>query len=186
MSLFASAPFLWIILAAPGAALIQQYASGAMSYGQFVHWSGDISVWLLIVTLAVSPLRRVISGSVSLWLGQRRRDLGVASFGYALGHLIAYVLRKADLALIWEEGVDPGLLTGWIAFLVFVPLAVTSNDVSVRLLKAGWKRLHWLIYAAAILAAAHWWLTAFDQTLATIHAAIIAALLLLRLVPRRR
>lgn len=183
MAILASAPALWIALAAPGMILLQRYLSGAISYGEFIHWSGDTSVWLLIVTLAVTPLRRVVRGGFSIWLGRRRRDLGVATFAYAAGHLGAYLIRKGDLGLIWREGVELGLLTGWIAFAIFLALAVTSNNASVRWLKAGWKRLHWLVYAAAILTAAHWLLTAFDPTAGAIHAAVIAALLALRFVP---
>lgn len=179
-------PLLQIALAVPGLfILIPQYSTGAISYGEFIHWSGDISVWLLIVALAVTPLRRVVKGGFNAWLGQRRRDIGVASFGYAAGHLGAYLLRKADAALILQEGLEPGLFTGWIAFAIFLALAITSNDASVRWLKAGWRRLHWFVYPAAILTAAHWVLTAFDPTLAWIHAGIIAALLGLRLAPKR-
>ncbi len=184
MAMLASAPFLWIVLAAPGAFILQRFASGALSYGEFIHWSGDISVWLLIAALAVTPLRRVVKGGFNLWLGKRRRDIGVASFGYAAGHLGAYLLRKADPARIWDEGMEPGLLTGWIAFVILLALALSSNDASVRWLKAGWRRLHWLVYPAAILTAAHWVLTAFDPTAAWVHATVIAALLALRLVPR--
>jgi sulfoxide reductase heme-binding subunit YedZ len=186
MSVLASAPFLWLVLAAPGALVLQRYASGAMSYGEFIHWSGDISVWLLIAVLAVSPARRIVRGGFNLWLGRRRRDLGVASFGYAAGHLVAYLLRKADVALIWREGIEPGLLTGWSAFAVFLALSVTSNDASLRWLRAGWRRLHWLVYPAAVLTAAHWVLTAFDPTLAWMHTVAIAVLLALRLVPQKR
>ncbi len=185
MRVLASAPFVWIVLAAPGAFIIQRYAVGAISYGEFIHWSGDISVWLLIAVLAVSPLRRIVRGGFNVWLGKRRRDIGVASFGYAAGHLGVYLLRKADAALVWKEGVEPGLLTGWIAFAIFLALAVTSNDASVRWLKRGWKRLHLLVYPAAILTAAHWVLTAFDPTAAWIHAGAIAILLALRLIPRK-
>ncbi len=186
MAILASAPFLWLVLAAPGLALLQRYASGAMSYGEFIHWSGDISIWLLIAALAVSPTRRMVRGGINVWLAQRRRDMGVASFAYAAGHLGVYVLRKADIALIANEGADPGLLTGWIAFAIFLALAITSNDASVRWLKAGWRRLHALVYPAAILTAAHWLLTAFDPTIAIVHAVIIAGLMALRVVPRRR
>lgn len=185
MAILASAPALWIVLALPGALLLQRYATGAVSYGEFIHWSGDISVWLLIATLAVTPLRRLIKGGFSVWLGKRRRDFGVATFVYAAGHLAAYLLRKADAALIWREGIDPGLLTGWIAFAVFLAQALTSNSLSVRWLRAEWKRLHWLVYPGAVLTVAHWLLTAFDPTSAAIHAAIIAALLALRFAPAK-
>jgi sulfoxide reductase heme-binding subunit YedZ len=185
MPVLASAPFLWVVLAAPGALILQRYTTGAMSYGEFVHWSGDISVWLLIGALAVTPLRRTMSGGFNVWMGKRRRDVGVASFGYAAGHLGAYLLRKADAALIWKEGIEPGLLVGWIAFAILLALALTSNDASVRWLRAGWKRLHLLVYPAAALVAAHWVLTAFDPTVAWIHAAAIAALLALRFLPKK-
>jgi methionine sulfoxide reductase heme-binding subunit len=185
MAILASAPALWIVLAAPGLFLLQRYASGAFSYGEFIHWSGDVSVWLLIATLGVTPLRRVVRGGFNVWLGKRRRDLGVATFAYAAGHLGAYLIRKADIGLIGREGVEPGLLTGWIALVIFSALALTSNNASVRWLKAGWKRLHWLVYAGAALTMAHWLLTAFDPTMAIIHTAIIAALLALRFVPAK-
>ncbi len=108
-----------MLLAAPGIAILQGYASGSLSYGEFIRWSGDISVWLLIATLMVSPCGALCeAGSIFSW--QRRRDLGVATYVYSAGHLTAYVLRKADAALIWREGVEAGLLTGWIAFAVFL------------------------------------------------------------------
>jgi sulfoxide reductase heme-binding subunit YedZ len=186
VGVLASAPALWIVLAAPGVVLLQQYTTGALSYGEFIHWSGDISVWLLIATLAITPLRRVVRGPVSVWLGARRRDFGVATFAYAAGHLGAYLVRKAaDPILIWNEGIEPGLLTGWIALVMLLLLALTSNDASVRWLKAGWKRLHLLVYPAALLTAAHWILTAFDPLLAWIHAAAIAVLLAARLPQKR-
>jgi sulfoxide reductase heme-binding subunit YedZ len=186
MKLVASAPFLWIVLAIPGLLILANYATGAMSYGEFIHWSGDISVWLLIAALAVTPLRRIVKGGFNIWLANRRRDIGVASFAYAAGHLGAYVLRKADADLIIKEGIEPGLLTGWIAFAIFLALAITSNNASVRWLRAAWRRLHWSIYPAAILTVAHWVLTAFDPAMAWIHSGAIAGLLALRLVPKKK
>jgi sulfoxide reductase heme-binding subunit YedZ len=74
------------------------------------------------------------------------------------------------------------LLTGWIAFLIFAALAITSNDASVRLLKRGWKKLHMLVYLGALLTFAHWVLTAFDPLLGYIHAGVLAAIETLRVV----
>jgi len=185
-SVLTSAPMLWLVLAAPGLVILVNYSSDAMSYGEFIHWSGDIAVWLLIATLAVSPLRRIARGNFRLWLGKRRRDIGVATFAYAAGHLAVYLLRKADPDLIWQEGVEAGLLTGWIAFSIFLALALTSNQTSVQMMRGAWNRLHWFIYPAAILTALHWLLTAFDPTMAIVHAVIIAGLLALRLVPAKK
>ncbi len=177
---------LWIALALPAAGLIYGYAAGALSYGEFIHYSGDLSVQILIVTLAATPLRLLAPGGFSLWLMRRRRDFGVASFCYAALHLAVYVLRKADAALILEEGIEPGLLTGWIALAIMTPLALTSNDASVRALKRAWKRLHLLVYPAAVLALAHWVLTAFDPLNAYIHAGVLAAIASLRLILQAR
>ena len=174
---------LWLLLAAPGAFLIWRYTAGAMGYGAFVTWSGDIAVWLLMAALAVTPLRTLFGGAWTMFLVRRRRDLGVASFAYASGHLVVYLLRKADIDLIVDEALGAGMLAGWLAFFVFVPLAVTSNNFSVRLLKGGWRKLHWLVYPAAALTMAHWFLTAFEPTMAIVHAVILGVLLGLRAAP---
>ena len=71
---------------------------------------------------------------------------------------------------------EPGILAGWVAFAVFVPLAVTSNDRSIRWLRLGWKRIHRWIYAAAVLTFAHWLLVAFDIVPGLIHLAVLGAL----------
>ncbi len=185
--LWNSHPLLWAILALPGGLILWRYGTDAATYGEVIHWTGDISAQILILTLAVTPLRLGFPRARwTVWLLRRRRDLGVASFAYAALHTIVYLLRKKDAGLIWEEGVRPDLATGWVAMMIFVALAVTSNDVSVRLLKAAWKRLHRLVYLAAILLFAHWLLAAFDRTLAMIHLGVLAALEIFRLIKSRR
>ena len=117
---------------------------------------------------------------------RRRRDIGLVTFFYALAHTVAYLVQKSDLPLILSEGLEAGLLTGWIAFLVFIALAVTSNDVSVRALGRTWRRLHKTVYVAAILTYLHWVLTAFDPTVGYVHGAVAVVLLLARLRLARR
>ena len=176
-------PTLWALLSLPAAVASYRYVGGATSYGQFIHSSGDWAVWLLMATLAVTPLRLMFgSPGWTMWLMRRRRDLGVASFAYAALHTLVYLERKAELGLIWTEAQDPGLATGWIAGFVFAALAITSNDFSVRKLGPAWKRMHRLVYAGAILTFAHWLLTAFDPTMALIHVGVIAALEIIRVV----
>lgn len=178
---------LWAALAAPAGVIAWRYAIDTMSYGQVVHATGDWSVWLLIVTLATTPLRMALPRARwPVWLVRERRALGVAVFGYALFHLAVYAWRKAELALILDEGLRPDLLSGWIAFVVFTALAITSNDASVARLKRNWKRLHRLVYPAAALTILHWLLTAFSPTQALVHAAILLAVEALRLVLARR
>lgn len=176
-------PLVWLLLAAPGAYLIWRYVTDAMGYGAFITWSGDIAVWLLLVALAVSPARNLFPGKWAAFWVRRRRDIGVASFAYACGHLVAYVLRKGEVELIVSEALAAGMMTGWVAFFIFVPLALTSNNLSIRLLKGWWRKLHWLVYPAAVLVMAHWLMTAFEPTIAIVHTVILGVLLGLRFAP---
>ena len=166
---------LWLLLALPGAVVVGRFALGMIGYGEALHQSGDWSVRLLIVTLALTPLRLAFPKGVwSLWLLRRRRDIGVACFAYAALHLGIYLGRKAEAPmLIVREGLEPGMAVGWIALVALAALAITSNNASVRRLGSGWKRLHRLIYPAAALTMAHWLLTAFDLRQGLIHAAIL-------------
>jgi sulfoxide reductase heme-binding subunit YedZ len=118
------------------------------------------------------------------WLLPRRRYLGVAAFAYATLHAAVYVLRLGDLPRIVAEALEAGLLTGWLAFAIFLPLALTSNDASVRKLGPAWKRLHRAVYAAALLSFAHWILVAFDPTSAYVHLGVLAAIETMRFLPR--
>jgi sulfoxide reductase heme-binding subunit YedZ len=71
-------------------------------------------------------------------------------------HLIFYIIDMGNLDDMLAEFLALGIWTGWAAMLLFVPLAVTSNDASMRALKAGWKRLQRLVYPAAVLVLVHW------------------------------
>ena len=110
----------------------------------------------------------------------------MASFAYAAGHTAIYLDRKATPDIILTELTTPFILAGWIAFALFVPLAITSNDISSRALKRAWKRLHRLVYPATILVFLHWVLSAFDPLTAYLHIAILAAIELVRIGLQRR
>ncbi|AKM10714.1 sulfite oxidase heme-binding subunit YedZ [Croceicoccus naphthovorans] len=184
-----SRPLLWLILALPGIWMLSRWAftPDEYGYGHFIGDSGDWAAWLLLVTLAVTPLRLLFRRwRWTAWLMRRRRDLGVASFAYAAGHTAAYLIRKGSPEFVLAELSTPYILLGWLALLLFVPLAVTSNDVSVRLLRRSWKRLHRLVYPAAVLTFAHWALSAFDPTTAYIHIGILVAIEGLRIGLQRR
>ena len=184
-----SRPLLWLVLALPGVWIAGRWAitPDAYGYGHAIGDSGDWAAWLLLATLAVTPLRLLLRGQRwTGWLLQRRRDLGVASFVYATGHLLIYLLRKASPELILRELQTPYILVGWIAFGLFVPLALTSNDLSMRWLRRKWKSLHRLVYPAAILTFLHWVWSAFDPTTAWINVAILAAIEIVRVVLQRR
>ena len=178
---------MWLVLMLPLAWMSWQYGKETIYYGEYLHWTGVQSARLLLLTLAVTPLLRFFPRAAAVrWLMKRRRDLGLVTFAYALAHTIAYLFRKGELQIIVSEGLEAGLLTGWIAFLVFVALAVTSNDASVRGLGRKWRRLHKAVYVAAILTYLHWVLTAFDPTAGYVHGAAAVFLLLSRLLRRRQ
>lgn len=178
-----SHPLLWALLALPGAWMLSRWASGASTYGEVVSDSGVWAAQLLILTMAVTPARLLFRrGEWLIWLVRRRRDFGVAAFAYAFGHTAVYVIRKYDWGLILEEAMEPWLLVGWIALAIFLPLAVTSNDASVRLLRRNWKRLHRLVYAGAILVFVHWALSAFDPLIAYVHVGVLLSLEATRIV----
>ena len=175
--LIGSRYLLWLLLALPGAVILVRYATGATFYGEVVLATGDISAKLLIATMAVTPLSLMFPGrSWVRWLLRRRRYLGVAAFGYAVLHTVIYLVRKGVFGDVLSEAAEPGLLAGWIALAIFVPLALTSNDAAVRRLRRHWKRLHRWVYAAALLVFAHWVITAYDPTLGLVHLAVLAAL----------
>jgi methionine sulfoxide reductase heme-binding subunit len=177
----------WAMLSAPAIYILVRYLGDFISYGQVIHETGDWSVGFLSLALAVTPLRRVLpKARWPRWLLVHRRALGVASFGYAAFHTITYLQRKWGYGYILKEGVEPDLLTGWIALLIFLALALTSNDQSVRTLRRNWQRLHRTVYVAAGLVFAHWILTAFDRQTATLCLVAMLIVETLRYVRRRQ
>ena len=180
-----SRPFLWLVLALPGLWIGSRwlFTPDSYGYGHAIGESGDWAAWLLMGTLAVTPIRLVFRRrAFAQWLMRRRRDLGVASFAYAAGHTVIYLWKKGSLELVLAELDQDFILVGWLALALFVPLAMTSNDASMRMLKRSWKTLHRLVYPAAVLTFLHWVWSAFDPTTAWIHIGILAAIELVRIV----
>jgi len=174
---------LWLVLAAPWVIMTIRYVTGGLYYGEFIHATGEFSARLLIITLAVTPLRLMFPRSRwTIWLLQNRRYFGVAAFAYAVPHLVAYLWKLASVAKVLEEGAEPGMWTGWIALIIFFALAITSNNFSTRKLGQRWKSLHRLVYLAAILTFVHWVLVAFDPVSGLAHAGVLIALETYRVV----
>jgi len=180
----ASRLLLWLALALPGLWILYRRAAApeVYGYGHAIADSGTWAAWLLMATLAVTPVRLLFRRrGWSAWLMRRRRDLGLASFAYAVGHTLIYLDDKAALKVILVDFRLPDILVGWLALALFVPLAATSSDRAIRALGRSWKRLHRLVYPAAILAFLHWVLASFDPTTAYIHIGIVAAIELVRI-----
>lgn len=178
---------LWLVLAAPLASITYTYSAGHLFYGEYLHLTGDWSTKLLILALAVTPLRRMLPHARPIaWLHRQRRYLGVAAFAYALAHVLAYLLRLGVLERILDESLEPGMLAGWVALLILVPLAATSNDWTLTRLGHRWKALHRLVYLAALLTIAHWVVLAFDPLPGFLHAGLLVLLEAYRIAKRRR
>src|SRR5688500_4797861 len=170
----ASRPLLWLVLALPGVWILfrRSTAPDVYGYGHAIGDSGDWAAWLLMLTLAVTPVRLLFRRSRwSIGLVRRRRGFGLARFGYAGGPTGIYLADKASFEAILAELALLDILVGWLALALFVPLAATSSDVAVRALGRSWKRLHRLVYPAAILTFLHWVLASFDPTTAYVHVA---------------
>lgn len=174
--------FLWLLLVLPGAVTLDRYIGGQTFYGEVVHFTGEFSARLLIATLAITPLRLIFPRAPwVIWLAMRRRYLGVAVFGYAALHTAVYLARPRPFDDVLTEAAEPGMLAGWIAFALFIPLAITSNKWSERRLGPLWKRIHRWVYAAALLTFGHWLLVAFDVVPGLAHLAVLTTLETIRI-----
>ena len=143
---------------------------------------GTWALNFLLITLAVTPLRRLTGWS---WLIRLRRMLGLFVFFYAALHLITYLWLDQffDWPAIAKDILKrPFITAGMAAFLLLLPLAVTSSNTMVRRLGGRrWQSLHRSVYAIAIIAVLHyWWLVKADTLLPAIYTAILAVLLGLR------
>ena len=144
------------------------------------HKVGELALQALILTLAITPIRD--------WTGVNlirfRRAIGLLTFYYVSFHLLVWlVLDVQILSQIWADIVKrPYITIGMLAFVLMIPLAVTSNNLSVRRLgPKRWKGLHRLTYAAAILGAVHFVMLAKGfQIEPLIYLGIVVGLVLMR------
>jgi sulfoxide reductase heme-binding subunit YedZ len=186
-SILNSRYFFWALLTVPSIFMIHGYLTERLYYGELMHATGEFSGRLLILTVAVTPLGLMLPNARwPLWLMQRRRYLGVATFAYALLHTLLYLDKTGNAAVVREELLAFEYWTGWLGFLIFVALAATSNWHSVSLLKSRWKKLHRLVYAAALLSFLHWIFVAFDFMPGVIHALVFAMLETIRIWKSRQ
>jgi sulfoxide reductase heme-binding subunit YedZ len=149
--------------------------------------TGDWTLRFLLITLAVTPLRKLSGWN---WLLRFRRMLGLYAFFYSVVHLSSYVAfdHVFDMAEILKDIVKrPFITVGFAALVLMVPLAVTSTNAMVRRLGARrWTALHRLMYLLAPLGVLHfWWMVKRDVTEPAIYAAILTALLGYRLIAAR-
>ena len=147
--------------------------------------TGDWTLYFLCLTLAVTPLRRLTGLNALI---RFRRMLGLFTFFYASLHFLTFIWfdHFFDLAEMTRDVLKrPFIAMGFSAFMLLVPLALTSNDFILRKLGRRWSLLHRLIYLVAILAVLHfWWMLAGKHNFAEplVMGAVVAVLLGLRLI----
>jgi sulfoxide reductase heme-binding subunit YedZ len=182
-------PGLFVTALLPLAYLMLRLANGSVEGDQvkfLQHVTGDTVLACLLLTLSVTPLRRLTGWNELIRV---RRLIGLTAFWYALIHLLSYVVFDQSLS-ISEIGADilkhPWVLVGFAAFLMLLPLAVTSTKGWVRRLGGRrWQRLHRLIYPATAAGVVHYfWLVKKDVTDPVYWAAALLVVLALRLVKR--
>ncbi len=168
-SILSSKYSLWLLLSFPLIGMIIGLFNGRGTYDVLMHATGEFSGRFLVVSLVATPLVLMFPTSkVTRWLVRNRRYFGVAAFAYALLHTIFYLYEIA-FDQVMSEFLQIGMITGWLAFFIFIPLAVTSNDASVKALKGTWKKLQRWVYAAAILTFLHWALIHYHWQAAMFH-----------------
>ena len=160
---------------------------GANPIEEITHRTGDWTLRLLFITLAATPTRRLFGWS---WPLRVRRMLGLFTFFYASLHFLTYFVL--DQFFDWDEILKdiikrPYITIGFSAYLLLVPLAVTSTNAMMRRLGKRWGQLHQLVYVIAVFGILHYlWLVKADYLQPLIHAAILLALLLVRVWYQRQ
>lgn len=142
-------PLAWIVW------LVLTGGIGVDPVKEIEHRLGKDALWFLLGGLAITPARRVLG----LNLIRYRRAIGLLAFFYLVLHLLAWIVL--DMTLLWQQAANdlikrPYLLLGISAFAMLLPLALTSNNWSVRRLGPNWRRLHKLVYPAVLMGVTHY------------------------------
>jgi sulfoxide reductase heme-binding subunit YedZ len=174
----ALAPLVWIVF---------DQLTGQRSINPIQTWtqrSGFSALALLLASLACTPANRIAGvRRAAAW----RRPLGLYGFGYALVHVLIFVVidYAADVGAIMAElTAKRYLIVGALAFAILIPLAVTSTAAWQRRLGRRWRQVHRMVYLAVPLAVVHQiWQAKSDIRLAALFAAVTALVLLMRLPP---
>ena len=160
---------------------------GANPIEEVLHRLGDTALIFLLVTLSITPIRR-LTGWTSF--APLRRPVGLFAFFYLTMHFLWYAI--VDQTLDWEFIVEdivmrPYILVGFTAWVLLIPLAITSTKGWIRRLKKNWQRLHRLVYVSTSLGVLHfYWQVKADTYWPIVATTVLVVLMLLRLHWRRR
>jgi sulfoxide reductase heme-binding subunit YedZ len=184
-------PLLFVLSLVPLALLVwrgMHHGLGANPVEKMTHVTGDWTLRLLLITLAVTPLRKVTGWHALIRV---RRMLGLYAFFYACLHFSVYLVfdHFFDLQEIARDVIKhPYVTVGFASFVLLFPLAATSTNKMVkRLGGARWQRLHKLVYVIATGGVLHYlWLVKADTRDPVIYGVILALLLMFRVVDQRK
>ncbi len=176
----------FLLCSTPFAILVWRFfhdGLGANPIEFITHATGDWTLRFLLITLAITPLRKILSLPE---LVRFRRMLGLFAFFYACLHFTTYIWldKFFDMSEIWKDVVKRRFITvGFAAFVLLIPLAITSTAGWIRRLGGKrWQALHRLLYLSAILAVIHYyWLVKSAVIRPLTYGAVLAALLLFRI-----
>ena len=180
----------WLLGLAPAVWLFWRgftHRLGANPIEEVLHRLGDTALILLLVTLSITPIRRLTRWTS---LAPLRRTIGLFAFFYLTMHFLWYAI--VDQTLDWEFIVEdivmrPYILVGFTAWLLLIPLAITSTRGWIRRLKKNWQRLHRLVYLSTSLGVLHfYWQVKADTYWPIVATTVLVVLMLLRLRWRRR
>jgi len=183
-------PFVFIICLWPlGTVILDIYYNnlGAEPVKKIMNHFGEWTLIFICLTLTMSPLKRITN--LGFWI-KFRRMLGLFVFFYATIHLLTYV--GLDYRFDWEPIINDVLkkkyiFIGFSAWLLLIPLAITSSQKMIKILGRNWKNLHRLVYVIAVFGSLHYiWLskTIFFKPL--VYLVIILVLLALRIKIKKR
>jgi len=174
-------PLLWLVW------LLVNGSLGIDPVKRIEHQLGEWGLQLLVAGLAITPLRRFTGVNLIRY----RRAIGLLAFLYIALHLTTWLVLDIQLrwAEVWADILKrPYITAGFVGFVAMIPLAVTSNNQSVRRLGAKtWQNLHRLTYVAVLAGAIHYiWLVKAWPPEPIIYLILVILLLSTRLIPQRR
>jgi len=180
----------WLFCLAPACTLVWKgfHADLGANPVEFItHATGDWTLRLLLITLAITPARRIFKQPQ---LTRFRRLFGLFAFFYGCLHFMTWFWldKQFDLVEMWKDVVKrPFITMGFLGFVSLIPLAITSTAGWIRRLGGrNWQRLHRLVYVTGVAVVIHYyWLVKSDVRLPLMYAGILTVLLSLRLLVRR-
>jgi len=180
-------PLVWMLLAVPGLWMLWSLSQDDVLAMDMLHPSGEMSIRLMILAMLPGPLSDFFGCNrfFRAWLAIRR-NLGVAAFGYALLHLLFYIMDMRSVAAMLDELGLPGIWTGWLALALMIPPAAISFNRAMRSLGKNWKKVQRLVYLALIIGLVHWVLLNWAWQPALVYLAPLMTAWILRMIGRGR